>query len=552
MGGKGRGLGFINSLLWQQEDKAGPGGAKIFVPPAVVLGTDCFDEFVEQNRLSAVALSDAPDEEISRAFLEGRIPEHIRGDLRFLIERIRVPLAVRSSSLLEDSYDQPFAGIYRTVMLPNNNSDPEARMDDLCAAIRLVYASTYTHNAKAYLQSTPHQTEEEKMAVVLQPLVGQQHDRYFYPDFAGVARSYNYYPVLDLKAEEGIAVVAMGFGRTVVDGGRSIRFSPGTPQNLPQFSSTEDILRNAQREFYALDLQRRIRAGVEPEDDTLVQLDLEEAEKHGTLSPFGSVYSPDNDAVYDGISRQGIRLVTFGLILKRQTFPLAEILKRLLKLGQEAMSCPVEIEFAVNLKNQDGVPEFGVLQVRPMVVETGTEDLEEALQSIPREEILCSSQQALGHGRSREIQDIIYVRPESFDRGQTQAIAAEVGRLNRALQQEGRPYLLIGPGRWGTSDRWLGIPVEWGQISATRAIVELDLDDVPVTPSEGTHFFQNLTSFGIGYFTVQRREGGGWVDYEWLAAQEAVSETKYLRHLRLEHPLDLRIDGRSRRGVVLK
>lgn len=552
MGGKGRGLGFINSLIWKLRDEEDMREARVFVPPAVVIGTDVFDTFLAENHLSALALSDAPDEEINRAFLAGSLPDGTVGDLRAFIERIRYPLAVRSSSLLEDSYDQPFAGIYKTFMLSNNNPDPEPRFSDLCAAIKLVYASTFSRNAKAYLHNTPHRPEEEKMAVVLQQVVGRRHDTYFYPDFAGVARSYNYYPVLDLRPEDGIALVALGFGRTVLEGGTSIRFSPGAPQSLPQFCSTAEILRNAQREFYALDLNRSLFRAVHSQEDTLVQLDLAAAEEHETLGPMASVYSPDNDAVYDGLSRSGIRLVTFAPMLKSGTSPLPKILKRLLKLGHEVMSCPVEIEFVVNLAGTDGIPDFGVVQIRPMAVEVGTENLEEAMRTLTPEEILCSSQQALGHGHVREIQDVVYVRLEAFDRGVTQDIAREVEALNRQLEADGRPYLLIGPGRWGTADRWLGIPVEWRQISGARAIIETDMDDLPVVPSEGTHFFQNLTSFGIGYFTVHGRAGGGWVDYDWLAGQMATTETRYLRHIRLERPLDLRIDGRSRRGVVLK
>ena len=550
MGGKGRGLGFINSLLWQGEDA--PGNVRVFVPPAAVVGTDVFDHFLEENRLAPLALSDAEDDVIAEQFLRARLPEAIRGDLQALLERVRYPLAVRSSSLLEDSYDQPLAGIYRTIMLPNNHPDPAVRLRELCSAIQLVYASTFTRNAKAYLQNTPHRPEEEKMAVVVQRLVGRRHGEYFYPDFSGVARSYNYYPVFDLDPEDGIAVVALGLGRTVVDGGRAVRFSPGAPQLLPQFSSTTDILRNAQREFYALGLSHPAGLGLSEQDDTLKRLGLELAEEHGTLAAVGSTYSPDNDAVYDGISRQGIRLVTFAPVLKSGVFPLSQILKKLLALGREAMSSPVEIEFAVNLRGADDRPEFAVVQVRPMVVEVGTENLEEALQNIERDQILCRSDSALGHGRIREIADVIYVRPDVFDRGRTQEIATEVGKLNRELVDSSRPYLLIGPGRWGTSDRWLGIPVEWRQISGARAIIETDLDEVPVAPSEGTHFFQNLTSFGIGYFTVHRGGGESWVDYDWLAAQPAIAETTWLRQVRLAKPLDLRIDGRGRRGVVLK
>jgi len=550
MGGKGRGLGFIHSFLSSMADQ--DFAVDIFVPPAAVIGTDVFDSFMEENRLSELALSEASDDDIARAFLDAPLPIDLIHDLRAFVDRFQHPLAVRSSSLLEDSHDQPLAGIYRTIMLPNDDPDPRFRLEQICSAVRLVYASTYSANAKAYLHHTPHRMEEEKMAVVLQKIVGRRHDRWFYPDLAGIARSYNYYPVLDLKPEEGMAMVALGFGRTVVEGGRAVRFCPGAPTALPQFSSTADILRNAQREFYALELGSRGSGWSTADEDRLVRLDLDTAEEHSTLGAVASVYSPDNDAVYDGLSRPGIRLVTFAPILKTRTFPLAQILRRLLQIGEEAMGCPVEIEFAANLAGPRTRPEFGVVQIRPMVVKVGEGSCDGALSEINEDRVLCCSHQALGHARVQNIHDVVYVRPSGFDRARTQTIAEEVGAVNTRLVREGRPYLLIGPGRWGTSDRWLGIPVEWRQINGARAIIETDLDDVPVMPSEGTHFFQNLTCFGIGYLTVHRGSGGGSVDYAWLNRQPALEESELLRHVRLSTPLDLRIDGRSRRGVVLK
>jgi len=551
MGGKGRGLGFINSWL-ARHGGVEQDGVRIYVPAAAVIGTDVFEQFMQENHLSALALSDAPDELIAGAFLDSRLPQAAMQDLRAFVERIRYPIAVRSSSLLEDSYDQPFAGIYRTVMLPNNHPEPQVRLEDLCAAVKLVYASTFSRNAKAYLVNTPYRPEEEKMAVVLQQLVGRQHGRYFYPDFAGVARSFNFYPVHDLTAEGGIAIVALGLGRTVVDGGKAVRFSPVAPRAIPQFSGSAQIMRSAQREFYALDLEHHLPPQPNDRDDTLVQLDLTAAAAHGTLAAVASVYSRDNDAVYDGLSRRGVPLVTFAPILKGGLFPLPEILQRLLAIGREALSCEVEIEFAVNVRGANGNPEFAVVQIRPMAVETGTENLDELLQRVSPADVLCSTEHALGHGRVRDIHDVVYVRPQTFDRARTADIGAEVGVLNHALGEQVRPYLLVGPGRWGTADRWLGIPVEWRQISGARAMIETDLDDLSVEPSEGTHFFQNLTSFGIGYFTVNQRTGGGFVDFAWLDSQPAERETTYLRHVHLSRPLDLRLDGHSRRGVILK
>lgn len=390
------------------------------------------------------------------------------------------------------------------------------------------------------------------MAVVVQRVVGRSHERFFYPSFAGVACSRNYYAVLGLKAEEGLAAVALGFGKTVVEGGRAVRFSPGSPRNVPQFASTAAVLETAQREFVALDLERGGSVGGSDHADALVVLGLDEAERHGTLHPLGSVYSPDNDAIYDGVSRPGIRVVTFAPILKTDVFPLSRLLTRLLSLGERAMSCPVEVEFAVNLPSRGEPGELAVLQVRPLVVEVGSEDLDAILRVTTHDDILCLSEQALGEGRVQGIRDVVYVKPSAFDRAKTPAVAVEVEEINRVLAEEGRPYLLIGPGRWGTSDQWLGVPVEWNQIAGARVILETELEDVPVTPSEGTHFFQNITSFGVGYLTVHRRGGRGRVDFEWLDGLSASTETRFLRHVRLERPLDVRIDGRSGRGIVLK
>jgi hypothetical protein len=553
MGGKGRGLGFINALLSQHEMPEDLRGFRIYVPPSVVIGTDVFDEFLRRNDLAELALSDAPDEEIASGFTAGRFSNAVLEDLRVYIRRMREPLAVRSSSILEDSHDQPFAGIYRTYMLANNDSDEDVRFEHLCDAIRLVYASVFFRNAKAYIQNTQHRMEEEKMAVVLQKLVGRRHESYFYPDLAGAACSYNYYPVLGTSPEDGVALVALGLGKTVVDGERAVRFSPGRPRSMPQFSSAADYLENAQRDFYALDLGRRIGHIHADADEAIVRLDLETAEAHGTLGPVASTYSADNDAVYDGISRQGIRLVTLAPILKTEAFPLPRILAHLLALGSRLVSCPIEMEFAANLApDHGGAPEFAFLQIRPMAIEFATANIDELAGSVPREDVLAASSHALGQGRINDIVDVLYVRPEAFERSRTHAVAQEVGILNADLVRQGRPYLLIGPGRWGTSDPWLGIPVEWHQIAGTGAIIETDLGETPVTPSEGTHFFQNLTAFGIGYFNIHREDDESFVDYEWLAAQPVFKETAFIRHVRLDRPLDIRVDGRSRRGLVLK
>jgi len=553
LGGKGRGLGFIHSHLSQSDMQKHFERERIFVPPSAVIGTDVFDDFIRENQLAGVALSDASDREIAKAFLDGVIPRAIGEDLRVFIDRTRYPIAVRSSSLLEDSYQHAFAGIYKTFMLANNHPDDRMRLDELCRAIKLVYASTFFRNAKAYLHNTPNRMEEEKMAVVLQKLVGQHHDGYFYPDFAGVARSYNFYPLKGPKPEEGVVSVALGLGKTVVEGNRAVRFSPAQPTKLLQFSSNEDFLKNAQRQFYALHTDRLEPAPLLDSEGWVSQLDLDAAEQHGTLNWLGSVYSIDNDAVYSGISRQGVRLVTFAPILTGNLYPLPNILNQLLELGSHSLGCPVEIEFAVNLKPESGgPPEFAFLQIRPMAIDTEAEDLDLFLKDVDPGEIFVSSHQAIGQGRIETVRDVIYVKPTSFDRSRTTDIAGEVELLNHKLSQKERPYLLIGPGRWGTADRWLGIPVEWYQISGIRAVIETDMEEMSVEPSEGTHFFQNLTTLSILYFNVHNFENGGSIDFSWLDNLPVTEETHFLRHVQLEIPLDIRVDGKAGRGIVLK
>ncbi len=559
LGGKGRGLGFINSLLSRIEPSDHDGEsddteeAPIHIPPSAVIGTDVFDDFMKMNNLSGIALSDTSDDKIAKAFQKSRLPDSIVEDLKVFVDRIRYPIAVRSSSLLEDSYHHAFAGIYRTTMLANIKDSIGDRLSELCETIKLIYASTFFRNAKAYLQNTPLLMEEEKMAVVIQKLVGRRYGKFFYPDIAGVARSYNYYPLQDMKPGDGVAVAALGLGKTVVDGNRAVRFSPTRPQILPQFFDTKACLENAQREFYALDLSRPGIPHLDQPEGWLVLLDLSEAEKHGTLAAVGSVYSPDNNAVYSGISRSGIRLVTFSPILKTRIFPLPRILSHILDMGSRALGCAVEIEFAANLNPGQGkAPEFAFLQIRPMTVDAEAENLDALTRETDPDRIFCRTSQALGHGRIRRIRDVVYIKPEAFDRSRTVEIACEVESINRKLVQDGRPFLLVGPGRWGTADRWLGIPVEWHQISGVKAVVETDMEGIAVAPSEGTHFFQNLTSLGIGYFSIHEKNKEGWIDFAWLDRQKARNETSYLRHIVLKRPLDIRVDGRSRRGIILR
>jgi len=551
LGGKGRGLAFMNSVLHRYGIIDRFPGVKIQVPPTAVVGTDVFDEFLDRGGLRRKVLGDVTDEEVVRSFLDVKLPPAIYGDLETFLEQVRYPLAVRSSSMLEDSQFQPFAGVYSTYMLPNNHADLKVRLDQLCDAIKLIYASAYSRAAKSYIEATSNRIEEEKMAVVIQQMVGRQHEQYDYPHFAGVAHSSNFYPSGDMAPDDGVVTAALGLGRTVVEGGKALRFSPRHPGVLPQFGTIDDWMNNSQRQFFALDVSDPDAYPRANDDFNLVLLDLADAERHGTLAPLGSVYSAENDAVYDGIHRPGMRLVSFAHILKSDVFPLADIVQLLLEVGRRTMNSEVEIEFAAALHDESGVPdEFGFLQIRPLAAGYEAPDIPQELMEL--QETVLATDVALGNGRHSGICDIVYVPREVFDRGRTVEIAAEIGRLNRKFVEQARPYLLLGPGRWGSADRWLGIPVRWEQISGAQVIVETDLEDFRVTPSQGSHFFQNLTSFQVGYLTVNRGQGSSHLDWDWLDAQPGRPEGEFLRHVELAEPVTVLIDGRSRRGVVLR
>ena len=551
LGGKARGLAFINSLLRDSDIAREFPGVRVAVPPSIVLGTDLFDEFLRRNRLRDFAIECQDDREIRTRFLAGRIPRHVERDLSVFLRHMRYPLAVRSSSLLEDNQYQPFAGIYDTFMLPNNHGDLEIRLTQLIAAIIRVYASTFSSHAKAYLEASPYRLEEEKMGVIIQRLVGAEHDGLFYPDFAGVARSHNYYPSPPCGAQDGIAAVALGLGRSVSDGERCLRFCPRYPRHVLQFSSVEDFVGQSQRQFWALDLGRDGGGTHDPNDARMVRLDLSRAEEHGTLHAVGSTYSPDDYAVYDGLARAGVRLVSFAPILKHDLFPLAEVLEALLDVGELGTSTPVEIEFAVNMSAPAGSPkEFGFLQMRPVAVSREFDAL--AIGDVRREDLVVESPCVLGHGKIDDLRDIVVVDYHRFDRALSREAAAHVAQLNAELRGKGISYLLVGVGRWGSADPWLGIPVKWDQIAGARVIVESGFKDLVVTPSQGTHFFQNLTSSNVGYFTVNAAVQEGVVDWEWLSSLPAVKELGSVRHVRLNKPLLVKMNGKENRGVILK
>jgi len=553
LGGKARGLGFINTLINNYGLRDKFEDIEISVPSAVVLGTEVFDQFLGENLLENFALNETDDKKITQRFTDAiRFPQDAIKKLEQYLEIITQPIAVRSSSLLEDSQYQPFAGVYETYMLPNNNPNPEIRLWELLNTIKRVYASTFFQSSKDYMRATTYRLEEEKMAVIIQSIVGAPRNSRFYPDFSGVAKSYNFYPVPPQKSTDGIVHVAFGLGKTVVDGGNVVRFCPKYPRHLIQFFSTSDTVRNAQQEFYALNLEGHLDENYDYMHDSLVKkYDLTAAEEDMSLYSVGSTYSAENNMVYDGISRQGTRVVTFAPILKQKIFPLPEILETLLELGSWGMGTQIEIEFAVNLNTPPKTPkQFCLLQMRPMVLSSENEVLN--VDNIAPNKLLVQSPQVLGNGEIKNITDVIIVDIDKFDRSKSRDVAREVGLLNSKMLNENRQYILIGVGRWGSLDHWLGIPVSWDQISGAAAIVESGFKDFNVTPSQGSHFFQNITSFRVGYFTVNPHSQQGFIDWEWFRDQQVEEAYEYTRHLRFEKPLVIKINGHLNKGVILK
>jgi CheY-like chemotaxis protein len=557
LGGKGRGLAFISQTIkmntGEMEEKFPDIGIRI--PKTVVLCTDIFDEFMETNDLYKIALQDLPDEEILRYFLKASLPIRLIEDMITFFDVVGTPIVIRSSSLLEDSHYQPFAGIYNTYMVPKTN-DRYEMLERVGNAIKGVYASVFYKDSKAYMTATQNLIDQEKMAIVLQEMVGQNYGDRCYPTISGVARSLNFYPIGDEKTEDGIANIALGLGKYIVDGGLTLRFSPRHPHAILQTSFVEYALRETQTKFYALNLNA-IQDDFLSTDDAynLLKISVREAEKDGTLQYISSTYDPLDQVLlegyYPGRSR---KVITFSGVLQNDVFPLAAILDYVLKLGQSAMGRPVEIEFAVNLEKspeKEVIGSFYLLQLRPIV--DSKEVITENLQVEKTENCLLQSAHALGHGITSDVFDVIYVKTDKFQASETKQIAFEIEQINRKMTEEDRNYILIGPGRWGSSDSWLGIPVKWPHISNARLIVELGLENYRIEPSQGTHFFHNLTSFGVGYFTINSYlEGDGIFDETFLNKQPAVSETGYLRHVRFQNPAVIKIDGRKNIGIVLK
>lgn len=551
LGGKARGLGFVRTLLHRYQVRKRFPEVEIQVPAAVVLATHVFDQFLEENGLREFAMEEQDDAAIERRFIEARLPADVFRQLTQFLDLVDYPLAVRSSSLLEDSQNFSLTGVYRTYMVPNSHPDREVRLKQVVNAVKRVYASTFFQNVKSCFRPAPYRLEEEKMAVIIQRVVGSRHGNRFYPDFSGTVRSHNFYPTPPLKHEDGIARLALGLGEEVVSGEKAVSFSPKYPQHPIQFSTPAQILENSQTEFFALELE-----GPESRPDPaaelkLARLGLAAAIEDDMLAWSGSVYSPENDAVYDGVGRPGVPLVTFFPVLKQGLFPLAEILRVLMDVGARAMNMPVEIEFAANLSPPPGQKrEVAFLQLRPFTIASRPENL--VLDDLDVARVLCASTLVLGHGVVDDVRDIVVVDRDRFDRSHSLVAAQEVADLNARLVSAGTRYLLIGVGRWGSADPWLGIPIAWPQINGARVIVESDFKDMHTTPSQGSHFFQNLTTSGTGYFTVGGANQVGYVDWEWLAARPAEVELTFVRHLRLEKPLRIVMDGHKGHGVIEK
>ncbi|WP_291562714.1 PEP/pyruvate-binding domain-containing protein [Bacteroides sp.] len=547
LGGKGRGLAFIDNMIKRHPDFEDFENASVAIPKTVVLCTDIFDEFMDSNRLYQLALSDADDETILRAFLRAKLPDRLVEDFFAFFDVVKSPIAIRSSSLLEDSHYQPFAGIYSTYMIPFME-DKYEMLRMLSDAIKGVYASVFYKDSKAYMQATSNVIDQEKMAVILQEVVGTQYGDRYYPAISGVARSINYYPINDELAEEGTVSLALGLGKYIVDGGLTLRVCPYHPHQVLQTSEMEIALRETQTRFYALDLKNTGQNFSLDDGFNLLKLHVKDAEADGALNYIASTYDPYDMVIRDGIYPGGRKVITFANILQHDVFPLARLLQLAQKYGQGEMRRPVEIEFAVNFNANNKTGVFYLLQIRPMVDMKA--DLDEDLNLLPEDKLILKSENSLGHGVMDDICDIIYVKTDGYTASNNQLIAYEIEKLNKKFLDEGKHYVLVGPGRWGSSDTWLGIPVKWPNISAARVIVEAGLTNYRVDPSQGTHFFQNLTSFGVGYFTINAFMNDGIYNQDYLNSLPAVEETKFLRWVRFEKPLTVKMDGKKKIGVV--
>lgn len=574
IGAKAQGLARITDLIHGEAAPFLEKGIRVSIPPFSVIATDHFDRFVPENSLTGAAVEGLPDEEIARAFAKAVLPARLMDDLEAFTARVRVPLAVRSSSLLEDSMPMPFAGVYETKLIPNSHPDAKVRLAGLADAVRQVYASTFLAGAREYLKATGHVPADEKMAVIIQEAVGAAHNDRFYPHVSGVARSYNFYPLGLARPEDGLAALALGLGRTISLDGVAWCYSLAYPHANPPYNTPQDLLRNTQREFWAIDLAEdrggcvtgaagALRRGPLAQGEesarrrSLVDVEasprkwsLEEAEQDGVLDYIASTYDADNDRFVSGMHLRGPRLIDFAPILKSGVVPLTDLLRRILARSEEVLGTEAEVEFAMTFPPDEPLPaDFGLLQVRPMAVSHAKVEVD--LENLIMEDALAASESVLGNGSIDTIRDVVYVRPDRFSTDRTRLIRQDLEEINRSLVAGQIPYLLMGFGRWGSSDASAGIPVTFGQISGARVIVEATWKDLPFMLSQGTHFFHNITGFRVLYFSVDQ-EARYRIDWDWLASHPALTETEQVRHIRLPGPLRVMVDGRTSRGVILK
>lgn len=550
LGGKAQGLAYLKNVLGETVAGRFVPDIVVTIPALTVIATDLFDRFMKQNDLYEIAFSDARDDQLAHAFQKAELPPQVVGDLRALIAQVHSPLAVRSSSMLEDAMFEPFASVYKTKMIPNNQHDTDTRFRKLVEAIKYVYASTFFGNAKSYMQATKHTTADEKMAVIIQEVIGTLNGKRFYPHISGVARSYNFYPIGLARPEDGVVDLALGLGKTIVDDGIAWSYSPASPQANPPYNSLSGLLKQTQREFWAIDMGEPPAYDPIKEVEYMRRYDLSDAERDGTLRFTASTYDVQNDRIVFGVGKEGPRVLDFATILKLDHIPLNDLLKDVLKVCEDTLETEVEIEFAITLDQPRGRPaRFGFLQVRPMVVSGAQVDV--SVSELAGEGVLVASESTLGNGIIDTIRDVVYLRPEVFNASYTQTIAEELERFNRELVTSKRPYLLIGFGRWGSSDPSGGIPVNFGQISGAKVIVEATLPNMGSMPSQGSHFFHNITSFRVFYFSVDHFQEYR-IDWDWLDRQNIVAETEFIRHVKLDSPLRVEVDGRSRRGVICR
>ena len=524
---------------------------RIRIPQTTIISTSGFNQFVQENNL--FELRNCPsDDEIKKRFIDGDLSSKVVEKLRIYLEEVRTPIAVRSSGLLEDSQSQPFAGVYQTYMLPNNSDDIEDRLDQLVTAVKLVYSSVFLNDTRNYIENLNYIIEEESMAVVIQKVVGQTYENYFYPHLSGVAQSFNYYPIGNMENQDGVASIAVGLGQSVVEGEKNYRFCPECP--VVSYQSDEDIIKSTQTEFYAIDLANKDFDILQGEFETLSKLSMYKAEKHKNLYHMASVWDRENHRIIDGISAAGPRIINFANILKYDVFPLAEIVKRVLAVTQVALGIPVEIEFAVDLTKDEQagiIPTFYLLQVRPMTVNFEDELVD--MESVRMEDLILYTEEGLGNGKLDNIRDIIFIDPEKFDKTETQEMRREIEELNNMMKEKGREYILIGPGRWGTRDRFLGIPVIWSQISKAKVIVEVGLEDFDIEPSQGTHFFHNVVAMNIGYFYVKnKRKKSSYIDWSHIKSISGATTYEYFTHIASEEPFKVIMDGKKRRSMICK